>query len=172
MMAHSAIYRVPFRRRREGKTDYRKRLALVKSGKPRLVVRIKNRQVIAQLIEYDPKGDKVLASATSHELKKFGWDGHPGNAPSAYLTGLLLGTRALKAGYKEAILDIGLHTPVHGSNVFAALKGALDAGMDIPHSEDALPPEERINGSLIAEYRGIPHLSEKFEEVKNKILKG
>ncbi len=169
-MAHSAIYRVKFRRRREGKTNYRKRLALVKSGKPRLVVRVLNRQVIAQLIAFDPKGDRVLASASSHELKKFGWDGHPGNAPSAYLTGLLLGVRAKKAGYSEAILDIGLHTPVPGSNVYAALKGALDAGMDIPHSEEVLPSEERINGSLIAEYRGIPHLPEKFEEAKKKIL--
>ncbi len=170
-MAHSTIYRVRFRRRREGKTNYKKRLALLKSGKPRLVIRVLNRQVIAQLVEFDPKGDRVLASATSHELRKFGWEGHPGNAPSAYLTGLLLGIRAKKKGYSEAILDIGLHTPVPGSNVYAALKGAVDAGLEIPHSEDVIPSEDRINGSLIAEYRGIPHLPEKFEEVKEKILK-
>ncbi len=170
-MAHSTIYRVKFRRRREGKTNYKKRLALVKSEKPRLVIRVLNRQVIAQLVIYDPRGDKVVASASSHELKKFGWEGHPGNAPSAYLTGLLLGTRAKKKGYSEAILDIGLHTPVPGSNVYAALKGAVDGGLDVPHSEEVLPSEDRIRGSIIAEYRGIPHLTEKFEETKSKILK-
>ncbi len=170
MMAHSTIYRVKFRRRREGKTNYKKRLALLKSGKPRLVIRVLNRQVVAQIVEFDPKGDRVLVSATSHELRKLGWEGHPGNAPSAYLTGLLVGHRAKKSGISEAILDIGLHTPVPGSNVYAVLKGAVDAGLEIPHSTDVLPPEERINGGLIAEYRGIPHLTEKFEEIKKKIL--
>ncbi|MDK2384746.1 MAG: 50S ribosomal protein L18, partial [Candidatus Korarchaeota archaeon] len=38
-MARSARYKVRFRRRREGKTDYKKRLALLKSGLPRMVVR-------------------------------------------------------------------------------------------------------------------------------------
>ncbi len=169
-MAHSSTYRVGFRRRKEGKTDYKKRLKLVKSRKPRMVVRIKNRQIITQLVEFSEIGDKIIVSASSHELKKFGWDGHPGNAPSAYLTGLLLGIRAIKKGYKEAILDIGLHTPVPGSNVYAALKGALDSGLEIPHSDDVIPSDDRINGNLISEYRGIPHLNEKFEETKKKIL--
>ncbi len=170
-MASKTVYRVRFRRRREGKTNYKKRLAMLKSDKPRLVVRVLNRQVIAQLITFHEKGDKVLVSASSHELKKFGWDGHPGNCPSAYLTGLLLGVRAKKKGYSEALLDIGLHTPVKGSNVYAALKGAIDAGMEIPHSDDVIPPEDRISGAIIAEYRGIPDLIEKFNKAKEKIMK-
>ncbi len=170
-MADSAVYRVKFRRRREGKTNYNKRLASVKSGLPRLVVRVKHKQVIAQIIKFNPKGDEVIASATSLELKKYGWDGHTGNVVASYLTGLLIGKKAQKAKITEVILDIGLHTPVPGSNVYAVLKGAVDAGVSIPHSEEILPSEDRIMGNIIAEYRGIPHLSDKVKEIKEKILK-
>ena len=61
-MAHGAKYRVPFRRRREGKTDYRKRLKLLLSRKPRLVVRKSLNNIIAQIVEYDEKGDRVVVS--------------------------------------------------------------------------------------------------------------
>ncbi len=171
-MAVKTNYRVKFRRRREGKTNYKKRLALIKSKKPRLVIRILNRQVIAQLVEFGHKGDKILVTASSHELKKFGWDGHPGNCSSAYLTGLLLGTRAKKKGYSEAILDIGLHTPVKGSNVYAALKGTIDGGLEVPHDSAIFPNNDRITGAIISEYRGIPNLVEKFKSTKEKIMKG
>ena len=67
-----ARYVVPHKRRREGKTDYRKRLKLLKSKKPRLVVRKSLKHVRAQIIKYSPKGDETLVSATSEELKKFG----------------------------------------------------------------------------------------------------
>ena len=50
-MADSPIYKVSFRRRREKKTDYAKRLALVKSGKFRLVVRKSNSDTYAQIVE-------------------------------------------------------------------------------------------------------------------------
>ena len=143
-MVEKTTYTMRFRRRREGKTDYRKRLALLKSGKPRLVVRIRGKSVIAQIVKYVPKGDEILATATSSELGKLGFKGHTGNAESAYLTGMLCGKKALKAGVKEVMFDIGLHTPVNGSNVFAALKGAVEAGMDIPHNEKCFPPEERM----------------------------
>jgi large subunit ribosomal protein L18 len=87
-MAKSANYRVPVRRRREGKTDYQARKAMVVSGRPRLVARpsIKNAQ--AQIIVAKPIGDMVLAAASSRELvKKYGWKAPTGNIPSAYLTG-------------------------------------------------------------------------------------
>ncbi|MEM2282516.1 MAG: 50S ribosomal protein L18 [Candidatus Hadarchaeales archaeon] len=154
-------YRVPFRRRREGKTDYRKRLRLCLSGKPRLVVRLTNRRIICQIIKFDPKGDIVLASADSKELRKFGWKGGA-NTPAAYLTGLLCGKRALKAGVKETVLDLGLHSPTKGSRIFAALKGALDAGLSIPHDPEVLPPPERISGEHVAEYAS--QARERFSE--------
>tara|TARA_B100001750_G_scaffold248078_1_gene276548 strand:- start:4009 stop:4251 length:243 start_codon:yes stop_codon:yes gene_type:complete len=56
---------------------------------------------------------------------------------------------AISAGYEEAILDIGLAASTRGNRVFAALKGMVDAGMEIPHGEDVLPDDGRINGSHI-----------------------
>ncbi len=151
-MARNAIYVVKFRRRREGKTNYRKRLKLLLSKKPRLVVRKSNRYIIAHVVEFDPRGDRTIAYAHSSELRKFGWVYSCKNTPAAYLTGLLCGLRALKKGIKEVILDIGLHAPCKGAKVFAAMKGAADAGLQIPYSEEILPSEERIKGVHIAEY--------------------
>jgi len=143
-MAKGARYKVKQRRRREGVTNIRKRLALIKSGKPRLVARVSSNMVIAQIVEYLRKGDKTLVNTTSLELKKYGWKGHQGNVSAAYLTGLLCGVKALKKKINKVVLDTGIHTPVHGSNIFGVLKGALDAGLDVPHDEKALPSEERI----------------------------
>jgi large subunit ribosomal protein L18 len=193
-MAHGPTYKVPFRRRREGKTDYRVRKKLVMSKKPRLVIRKSLKHLYLQLIEVKVNGDVVLAQANTKELSKYGWKGGTGNLPAAYLAGLLLGKRALSRGIKNAILDLGRYSITKGSRLFAALKGALDAGMDIPHSEEILPDEERIKGAHIAKYAIIlqkenpskyqAHFSnyirmnlppekivEHFEEIKNKIIK-
>jgi len=94
----------------------------------------------------------VLASAHSSELKEFGWKAPCGNMPAAYLTGLLAGRRAKANGVSKAILDIGLHTRGPGSRMFAAAKGALDAGLDIPHEEKVLPKAERIKGQHVGNY--------------------
>ncbi len=150
-MGHGPRYRVPWKRRREGKTNYYKRLKLIKSGKPRMVVRKSLKYIVVQFAEARIGGDKMIAVAHSKELeKKYGWKGGTANTSAAYLTGLLAGFRARLAGVEEAVLDIGLADPVPGSRVFAALKGALDAGLKIPHSEEILPPEERIRGEHIA----------------------
>jgi len=151
-MAKNATFEVKFRRRRKGKTDYKKRMALLKSGKPRLVVRKSNLNVLAQIIVFGQKGDIVKASAHSNELKKYGWRMHKGNIPSAYLTGLLAGRKAKQKKIEEAILDIGIVTPVHGSVPFAVLKGAIDAGLNIAHEASAFPSEERIRGEHIKKY--------------------
>jgi large subunit ribosomal protein L18 len=143
---------IPHRRRREQRTDYRQRLRLLKSAKPRFAVRLSGRSVTCQIIVHDSKGDRTVATATAFELKKHGWKGHTGNLPAAYLTGYLCGQKARKEKIKEAVLDIGLHHSVKGSRVYAALKGALDAGMQIPHSEGILPSEERIKGAHIFGY--------------------
>ena len=74
MMATGPRYRVPFRRRREGKTNYRTRRALVLSRVPRLVVRLSLKNAIVQIIESESIGDKVIVSAHSRELAKtYGW---------------------------------------------------------------------------------------------------
>ena len=159
-----STFNVFYRRKREGKTDYLKRIRLLKMGKPRLVVRRSLKNVIVQLIEYNDKGDKVILSFHTNELKKFGWKGARRNLTSAYFVGLLAGINAKKKGFKGTFLDIGLYKAVKGSLVFAALKGALDGGLNIPHSEDIFSSEERLKGQ---------HLKEKnnFDEIKNKILK-
>lgn len=147
----SPTYKIKFRRRRESKTDYKKRLALLKSAKPRLVVRKGNNSVTIEMVSYEPEGDKVSAYFTSVMLRKMGWAGHTGNIPAAYLAGYACGRQAAKAGVKEAVLDIGLLSPVHGSRPFAALKGAIDAGVKIPCDSVVFPKPDRISGKHIGE---------------------
>lgn len=158
---------IPHRRRREGRTDYRKRLKLLKSGKPRFVVRKSSRLIQCQVIEYEPKGDKTLVTATSKDLQKFGWKAYPSNIPASYLIGFLCGARAKKSGIKECVLDIGLHPSTSGSKLYAALKGALDAGLNIPCSSKVLPSEERIQGIHIQKYAELLK-KEKPEEYKKR----
>ncbi|MBN3037479.1 MAG: 50S ribosomal protein L18 [Candidatus Diapherotrites archaeon] len=170
-MTQNTTYTMRFRRRREGKTDYHRRLRLLKSRIPRFVVRVLPRQVITQVINFNEKGDNVEACASSLELKKYGWKVHTGNVSAAYLTGFMCGLRAKKRGISEAVLDIGLHTPVYGSNVFAALKGALDAGINIPHDEKCLPAEEKIKGRILAQNLGREEIQKQFEAVMSEIEK-
>lgn len=152
-MARGPRYCVPFRRRREGKTDYKARKALLLSGKPLFTIRGSLKNITAQIIVAKPKGDEVLVFAHSKELTtKYGWKASGGSLPASYLTGLLCGLKAKTKGVKEAILAAGLHSPTKGSRVFAALKGALDAGVKVPHSVEKLPDEKRIKGEHIAEY--------------------
>lgn len=152
-MGRGPKYRVPWRRRREGKTNYYKRVKMVKSGKPRLVVRRSLKYVSVQIVEAGVKGDRVIAAAHSRELfKAYGWRGGGKNTCASYLTGLLAGLRAREKGVGEAVLDIGLYTPTPGSRVFAALKGALDAGLKIPHSSDIIPGDDRIKCEHVASW--------------------
>lgn len=151
-MAQNAGYCAPYRRRREGKTDYKARKALVLSGKPRLVIRGSLQNMIAQVVIAKPEGDQVLVSAHSRELGKYEWKTNKGNLPAAYLTGLLCGSKAKTKGIAEAVPDIGLHSPSKGARVFAVLKGVLDAGVNVPHSEEKLPDEKRTKGEHIVRY--------------------
>jgi large subunit ribosomal protein L18 len=139
------------RRRREGKTDYQARKALVLSGKPRLVARCSLKNASVQIVAAKPVGDEVLAAAHSSELKKYGWKAPTGNVPAAYLTGLLCGLKAKAKGVSEAILDVGLAAPTKGSKLFAVLGGVLDAGVVVPHDE-AKMVKERVKGEHIATY--------------------
>ncbi|OYT41430.1 MAG: 50S ribosomal protein L18 [Candidatus Altiarchaeales archaeon ex4484_43] len=168
-MAKRADYVVPFRRRREGKTNYKKRLNLLKSRATRLVVRPSNKHMLVQLVDYKKNGDVIVSTAYSKELKKFGWDFATGNLPAAYLTGLLCGFRGQKRGVKRAILDLGPFPSVKGSRSYAALMGAIDSGLKIPVGEDVLPDEKRISGKHMS--NKYENITEKFEEVKKKIVR-
>jgi large subunit ribosomal protein L18 len=141
---------IPHRRKRAARTDYKQRLKLLKGGSPRLVVRRSLRTINAQIIRYNPDGDEIIASANSKDLVKMGWKGYSANTPAAYLVGLLVGKRAMQKKVKEAILDLGL--TAKGSKIFATVKGAVDAGLNIPHNPEVLPNEDRIKGKHITDY--------------------
>ncbi len=170
-MATGSRYRVKFRRVRKVKTDYRARKQLLISKKPRLVIRKSLKNTFAQIIMPSEAGDKTLVSASTKDLKKYGYTGATGNVASAYLAGLLLGYRAKKAGFSEAILDAGLYQTTKGGRLFAALKGAVDAGMQVPHNVEIFPSEERIAGKHIDAYRKTT-MAEQFSSVKQKIQGG
>jgi len=161
-------YQVKYRRRREGKTNYARRYALVIQDKTkyaahkyRFVIRFTNKDTICQIIYSKIQGDFTLAAAYGHELTRYGLPVGHTNYASAYATGLLLARRVLKklkldtkyVGNKningedylvtpidgesrpfKCFLDVGLRRTSTGSKVFAAMKGATDGGLNIPHS--------------------------------------
>lgn len=140
-----------FNRRIRGQTDYHQRLGLLKSGLTRLVVRRTNNNMIIQFVDYDDNGDKIITSARSVDLKKLGFTLNTGNISAAYLTGYLAGKRALKAKISdEVIVDLGLQRVFYGSRIFAAVKGALDAGVKVKVSDVVFPSEERLNGEHLS----------------------
>jgi len=131
------------------------------SPKYRLVVRFTNTDIICQIAYATIQSDRILAAAYSHELKHHGIKVGYTNYAAAYATGLLLARRVLKKlkldktyiGKEKAdgqaylvkevsgqsrplyvLLDVGLNRTTTGSRVFAALKGAVDGGLDIPHN--------------------------------------
>jgi large subunit ribosomal protein L18 len=85
--------------------------------------------------------------------KKYGWpeDFSKKSVPASYLVGFAMGKAALAQGAETAILDIGLAASTPGNRVFSALKGMVDAGLEIPHGENVLPDEGRIIGSHISD---------------------
>nr|XP_016472963.1 PREDICTED: 60S ribosomal protein L5-like [Nicotiana tabacum] len=166
--AYFKRFQVKFKRRREGKTDYRARNRLINQDKNkyntpkyRFVVRFTNKDIIAQIVSASIAGDMILASAYARELPHYGLKVGLTNYAAAYCTGLLLARRVLKKLEMDeeyegnldvngedysvepaesrrpfrALLDVGLIRTTTGNRVFGALKGALDGGIDIPHSE-------------------------------------
>jgi len=134
--------------------------------KYRLIVRFTNKDIICQIAYARIEGDYIVASAYSHELPRYGVKLGLTNYAAAYCTGLLLARRTLQKHkldeiYKgsadvtgdmfenEAVegqrrpfkcyLDVGLARTTTGAKVFGALKGAVDGGLDIPHSTRRFP---------------------------------
>lgn len=151
-MAKGPSYRVPYRRRREKKTDYAARRILATSEYPRFVVRVSNKGIVVQVTKSEIEGDYVLVNASSHELKGYGWKASGKNIPAAYLIGYLAGKKAQAEGIDIANLDMGLKRVTTGNKVFAVVQGANDAGLEIPVDSDVIPSPEAMNGEMIAEY--------------------
>ncbi|KAL3649240.1 60S ribosomal protein L5-B [Castilleja foliolosa] len=182
--AYFKRFQVKFKRRRQGKTDYRARIRLINQDKNkyntpkyRFVVRFTNKDIVAQVVSASITGDHVLSAAYAHELPHFGLEVGLTNYAAAYCTGLLLARRVLKKlemadeyeGNVEAtgedysvepgesrrpfraLLDVGLLKTTTGNRVFGALKGALDGGLDIPHSEKRFAGFNKDSKQLDAE---------------------
>jgi large subunit ribosomal protein L18 len=163
-MATGPRYKVAFRRRRECRTDYYIRKKLLTAGETRAVVRRSNKNIAIQFADFAMEGDKVIMAVTSADLKKYGWDQSCSCIPAAYLTGYLAGLKAKKAGIEYAVLDIGMQRPQHGGVLFAAVAGMCDAGLEVPHGEDVLPSEDRLNGKHIDD-----SIEAKVSSVKSKM---
>jgi len=163
--------------------------------KYRFVVRFTNKDIICQVVSSKIKGDVCHCAAYAHELPKYGLKVGLTNYSAAYCVGLLCARRLLKkynldanfegtaevtAEYEDsyvhgndedgpnafhALLDVGLKRTTLGSKIFAAMKGAFDGGLEIPHSEkkfygydadekeyDAGAHRERILGGHVSTY--------------------
>lgn len=155
-------YRVHFKRRREGKTNYSKRLKLLKSGLSRLVVRKTNTRVIASIVVFDERGDRTLVTVDGKHLEKLGWKGSKKSIAASYLIGLAIGKRAKELKVEKVVLDIGLHTPTRNNFSFFTAYGAKEAGLDIKVPEDL--DLNRIQSSKTFN-------KQMFERVKSLILR-
>lgn len=167
--ATGPTYQVAFKRRRARITNYAKRLALLKSNLPRLVVRKTNRGVLVQVIEFTPKFDKTVISVSPHDLKKLGWPAYS-NLPTAYLTGLLCASLAKKKKINKVVLDVGLSTPTKGSFIFTVQKGAIDGGLEIPVGKIEVDMD-RASGKHIADYAASLKNSDKYKKLFSKYVK-
>ena len=151
-MARGKRQRRRYTRRSAGLTDYHRRLKLLRSGTPRAVVRITNKQVICQLVSYQEDGDQIISAADGKSLRgKYAWPAKAStkSVPAAYCTGYALAKQVQKSGHDEAVLDIGLAASTSGNRVFAALKGMVDGGLYVHHSEEIFPSEDRLTGAHI-----------------------
>ncbi len=125
-MARSKI----LRRLREEKTNYRKRGTMLMGRREFITVNISNENTQVQILKPEITGDKVVASAHSRYLLEKGWKGSRKSVPAAYLTGYIAGKKALVKGSKGAILYTG--TRKYTQRMAAALKGVIDAGLEVP----------------------------------------
>jgi len=139
-MGHTRI----LRRLAEEKTNYRRRASMLAGRRDFVTVTISNENTQVQILKPEIDGDKVLASAHSRRLLAGGWKGSRKSIPAAYLTGYMAGKKAVGAGAKGAVLYTG--TRRYTQRMAAALKGVIDAGLEVPADTGTFPPEERIRG--------------------------
>jgi len=140
-----------FNRRIRKQTDYQLRLRLLKSNLTRAVIRKSNNNILIQFVDYNLKGDKILISAKSVDLKSLGYTLHTGNVSAAYLTGLLAGKKLLNTKFKgDCIVDLGLQSSLYGGRLYAAVKGIVDSGVNLRVSDVVFPTEDRINGKHLS----------------------
>lgn len=146
--------------------------------KYRMIVRITNKDIICQIAYARIEGDVIICAAYAHELPRFGVKVGLTNYAAAYCTGLLLARRVLqkfnldsiyegndnidgdeylveseegKPGAFRCYLDVGLARTSTGAKVFGAMKGAVDGGLEIPHSTKRFPGYDAESKEFSAE---------------------
>jgi len=146
--------------------------------KYRLIVRFTNKDIVCQIAYAKIEGDVIVCAAYSHELKRYGVKVGLTNYAAAYCTGLLVARRLLQKfnlheaypgqlevdgdeyyvedqddgpGAFRCYLDVGLNRTTTGARVFGALKGAVDGGLDIPHSARRFPGYDDESNELAAD---------------------
>jgi len=154
------------RRRREHKTDYLKRIKLLKKGAPRIVFRKTNKYLIAQYVRSKQAQDKVEVGVNSKQLIKYGWpkelEGSLKSTPASYLTGLLIGKKIINKKLTMPIVDFGMIRTLHKTKVYGFLKGLIEIGIKIKCKEEAFPDEKRIRGEYMKN-------KIQFDEIKSNI---
>lgn len=157
------------RRRKEHKTDYNKRIKLLKSRIPRVTFRKTNKYIIGQYITSKEAQDKVILEIRSNKLKKFGWPNEFENSlkslPASYLTGFLIGKTISKEKLETPIIDTGMTRMIPGNKAYAFILGIIDSGIIL--SKKNIPRnEERIKGKFLKK-----DFSKEFDSIKLKIEK-
>merc|ERR1719453_329088 len=149
--AYFKRYQVKFRRRREGKTDYCARLLVAR----RLLQKVGLDEIYEGNLTYEGEDEEDDDFEYSPEVVTSEY-----NKRTYYVEELNDDKNPF-----HALLDVGIITTSTGSRVFGALKGAVDGGLDVPHSEKRFPGydrdgkeydadvhKERIFGEHVAEY--------------------
>ena len=124
-------------------------------------INVTNENAQVQVLKPEISGDKVIASAHSRFLLKDGWKGSRKNIPAVYLTGYYAGKKALSKGASDAIIYSG--TRKYTQRMAAAVKGLVDAGLQVPSSEETFPPEERLNGDHLKVKNDIASIKSKID---------
>jgi len=162
-MAYSQI----LRRSRDEKTNYKKRRNLLMGRRDFITVQISNENTLVQIHKPELAGDKVLSSAHSRSLLSKDWKGSRKSVPAAYLTGYLAGKKALAQGIKGAVLYSG--TRRYTQRMAAALKGIIDAGLEVPVDAETFPSEERLSGKHLKVANDIDKVKSAIDsEIKSK----
>ena len=162
-MAYSKI----LRRIRNEKTNYNKRKRMLMGHSDFITVQISNENTQVQIHQPKITGDLVISSAHSRLLTQRGWKGSRKNIPAAYLTGYYAGKKALGKGTSSAIMYSG--TRKYTQRMAAALKGVIDAGLQVPADEESFPIESRINGEHLKVKNDVKNMKSLIDnEVEQK----
>ncbi|MFW5846654.1 MAG: 50S ribosomal protein L18 [Nanoarchaeota archaeon] len=162
--------KVQRKRRREYRTDYKKRIGYLKSDKPRLVFRLSNKKAISQYVQSQEAQDSIEINLDSKELLKYGWPenfaGSLKSITACYLLGYLIGKKIIKEKKETPILDFGMINMLWKTKPYSFLKGVIDSGIKLECPEEAFPEQERIQGKNLKQ-----DFSSNFEKIKSKIDK-